>query len=324
MKNHNLDVLIDKYLRGTATEEERVCLHEWYRSQEEGDIIWEMKDEQEEQAIRARLRENIWAEAQIGATRSVLKWRKWIPIAAAVLLVALASIWWSKEANRIDNTENLIAATPQEQVESRFVLLPDSTRVLLRPGSTLEYRSDFSGDTREVALEGEGYFDVSHRPDQPFIIHTGKVRTVVLGTAFTIKSSADQKDVSVIVQRGKVRVERENGVLAELIANQKIEIHAESTPQKQQNITPEESFSWTGEDLRFDNMAFGELTKRLQRRYDVQIKFVNEDLANCPVSGRFVGTESLEEVLDILCTTRNATYKETETKEILIQGKACM
>ncbi|GGH30483.1 DUF4974 domain-containing protein [Sphingobacterium alkalisoli] len=323
MKNHNLDVLIDKYLQGIATEEERAYLHEWYRSQD-GDIIWKVKDEQEEQAIRARLRENIWKEAQISTAPPVLQWRKWVTVAAAVLLVALVSIWWSREANRIDDVENLIAATPLEQVENRFILLPDSSRVILRPGSRLEYRTNFKGATREVDLVGEAYFDINHKADQPFIIHTGKVKTVVLGTAFTIKTDSEQNDVQVTVQRGKVRVERETDhIQTDLVADQQIRIEAEVSTPKAVQVSAERTMEWTAQDVRFDNQSFGELAAKLERRYDLNINFKNQNLANCPVSGRFNGGETIDEVLSSLCATRNATFKISDTGSVEINGTGC-
>ena len=44
------------------------------------------------------------------------------------------------------------------------VLLPDSTVVHLNSESSLRYPTFFAGDVRQVELNGEAYFDVTHHP----------------------------------------------------------------------------------------------------------------------------------------------------------------
>lgn len=320
MNQHEWVKLIEKYLAGTATDAEREALLAWYRRQNEEEVIWEPDHEGEE----AELKERMFRQIQYKAMpRRHFPWRNGLRIAAVFLLgVAIVGtfswFWMSKSRSEA----SLIATAPAKQAENRFILLPDSSRVLLRPGSTLEYRSDFQGKTREVALIGEGYFDIAHREHQPFIIHTGKVRTVVLGTAFTIRSNGSE-EVSVTVQRGKVRVEDDRHVLAELEANQQIVYDAVEAAAERLEVKSEETPEWAGEDMRFDALPFSELTASLARRYGVTIRFANKGLEACPVSGGFSGTETLEEVLDFLCATRNASYVKTNDDQILIDGQGC-
>jgi len=79
---------------------------------------------------------------------------------------------------------------------NRYITLPDGSTVILHAGSKLDYPVSFNGNTREVNLIGEGYFDVQHDPARPFIIHTGHLKTTVLGTAFNIKANAGEKTSS--------------------------------------------------------------------------------------------------------------------------------
>lgn len=50
--------------------------------------------------------------------------------------------------------------------------LPDSTLVYLNSGSVLKYPSIFTGNIREVSLNGEAYFEVAKDPEHKFIVST--------------------------------------------------------------------------------------------------------------------------------------------------------
>jgi transmembrane sensor len=74
--------------------------------------------------------------------------------------------------------------------------------------------------------------------------------------------------------------------------------------------------------MSFDAMPFSQLAAHLDKRYDVQITFKNPALAGCPITGTFIGTESLTEVLTILSQTRGTSYV-INGKEVVIDGKGC-
>ncbi|PRD48950.1 FecR family protein [Sphingobacterium haloxyli] len=322
MDSNELHHLIRKYLQGTASTAERERLLKWYRQDTDDDVFWETENPGEEELVHNRIRDNVWTMLDENAANQKTGKRLWLYAAVAAVCLAVLGIGFWKLNDK--GREALIATSPKEQSENRFVLLSDSSRVVLRPGSRLEYKTDFKGATREVSLVGEAYFDINRKENQPFIIHTGKVKTVVLGTAFTIKATDGEEEVKVMVQRGKVRVEREEKIMAELTANQKVEVHSAVEVPKQEALAAADStFDWTAEDMRFDAQAFGELTSRLERRYDVEIRFKNPDLARCPISGKFSGLETLEEVLGFLCTARGAVFRR-KGQVVEIDGKACI
>lgn len=329
MEQNELDRLIDKYLRGTASETESQTLMEWYRGRLEGDVVWDAKDEEEEALVKARMSSRIQEMMHRDREDTVVEKRafawKWPAAVAAAIIGAL--LWFYPDSpGDEDGTTPAVVNIADNAQENRFVLLPDSSKVILRPGSRLEYKTDFQGDTREVVLIGEGYFDIHRDENRPFIIHTGEVKTVVLGTAFTIKAEEGKQDVQVTVQRGKVRVEREEAVLGELLADEQLIVEGSRTIKKSKEELSqkiEQAIAWTADDMRFDAQPFGVLVKRLERRYGVRIKFEDNTLAKCPISGKFEGTETLEEVLASLCVTRNASFRSMQKNVFEIQGQGC-
>jgi len=90
--------------------------------------------------------------------------------------------------------------------EHKYVSLPDGSKIWLSPSSTLVYPDQFIGNLREVKLEGEAFFEIAKDKKHPFIIHSGRMATRVVGTSFEIESYPGQKRFLVTVVTGIVRV----------------------------------------------------------------------------------------------------------------------
>ncbi|MEN8226794.1 MAG: FecR domain-containing protein [Bacteroidota bacterium] len=136
---------------------------------------------------------------------SVKRTRKTIPIgtvlkytariAAVMLLPLLAYLGWEvynqklwvKNQTEIVYNEIVCPMGARSQFE-----LPDGTTGSLNNGSRLKYPVKFTGNSREVELTGEAYFDVSHHRNRPFIISTDGLDVRVLGTRINIYSYPEE------------------------------------------------------------------------------------------------------------------------------------
>ena len=80
------------------------------------------------------------------------------------------------------------------------VTLPDGSRVVLNALSKLTYPLNFSGDSRDVDLEGEAFFDIAHDKSKPFFVHLNSTNKIkVLGTKFNVNAyHAGNETTSVI------------------------------------------------------------------------------------------------------------------------------
>jgi len=94
---------------------------------------------------------------------------------------------------------------------SQFVL-PDGTRGSLNNGSRLKYPVKFYGETREVELIGEAFFDVYHDKNKPFIINTAGLDVKVLGTRLNIYSYPEEGYQEFTLESGTIElIKKENG-----------------------------------------------------------------------------------------------------------------
>ena len=76
--------------------------------------------------------------------------------------------------------------------------LADGTKLWLNSGSRAIYPVAFTGKTREIYIEGEGYLEVAHDLSKPFVVITDHVAVKVLGTKFDISAYKEDEHVSVV------------------------------------------------------------------------------------------------------------------------------
>jgi len=121
-----------------------------------------------------------------------------VAAAAALLVVCVATYFWIKPMG-----SNMLAISAGE--ERKMLTLPDSSVVQLERGAVLRYAKDFGKTSRELALQGEAFFDVKNDAAHPFIINSKIMKTTVLGTAFNMDVDNDSL-ASVVVVSGSVQV----------------------------------------------------------------------------------------------------------------------
>lgn len=249
--------------------------------------------------------------------------KAWFQAAAILLLIASLSTFlvlkntFSEKKYQSGTVSNIMLAAQ----DNKYVILADSSKILLHPGSKLSYK--FSSGKREVTLNGEAYFDIHRDGKRPFIIRTGHFRTTVLGTAFNIKAYQG-KPVTVSVARGKVQVENEKsgGKTILLKGMQLIDGGDSGKHIVIRNADLMDATKWMNLDLKFSDTPFSVLAGHLEHRYGIKIKFVNKNLGDCMINGGFTGMETLEDVLVNLTQTIGAHYK-IEDNLVLIDGQGC-
>ena len=203
--------------------------------------------------------------------------RTWYKIAAAAVILigsAGAYLYFSNHANTnqqpvIANAKNIKNQQPENKRQT--IYLPDGSTVILNAESKLNYPSSFSGKTREVFLSGEAYFDIKHNPQQPCMVHAGKITTKVLGTAFNVKAYPADESIEVTVTRGKVQVLKENTSLGLVTANQQISFSKKTEAYSQKKVDARLIVAWKPEEIIFND---------IQATFEALAKYGNSSLSS--------------------------------------------
>ncbi|OIV40221.1 FecR family protein [Flavobacterium johnsoniae] len=207
----------------------------------------------------------------------------------------------------------------------QLVHLPDGSTILLNDNSSLKYDQDaFGTKTREVTLTGEAFFDIKRNEQKPFIVHTGKVQTRVLGTAFNINARSSSDNIEVTVARGKVQVGDTEKVYGVITPNQQIKVNRTTLNYEQHNnVSAAIVTEWKSNYLILDDINMQEAVALISQKYKVQILLSNEKIKNCRITASFLNEEDLDHVMKVICSVIETEYHYNKAGNILLDGKGC-
>lgn len=229
--------------------------------------------------------------------RLFLKWGRY----AAVLLVAMLSSWflsyWFYQSGNLD----LIANQQELNVpagQRAEVTLPDGTKVWLNANSSLIYPSFFTKE-RRVYLKGEGFFSVTPNKAVPFIVSTQSLDIRVLGTKFNVYNFSDEGKTKVALLEGAVRVylptDKSTGV--DLSSGQLL-------IQDGNNFTlgelDEDELLWKEGIYVFKKQKLGEIIKKLELYFDVNIIVNDLEILDYEYVGKFRQSDGIMTILQII------------------------
>jgi len=319
MSRIDMEELFDRYLKGDASPAETERVEAWLEHYQHPQAEWQQMDkagrEQWLEGLFEDVQESI-SEAKVVAMRPRRVLWRIAAVVAAMLLLALGV--YLERPKQVQLTALNVALNQKSQV-----VLADGSKVWVNSKSTLRYPKVFEGKTREVYLSGEAYFDIEHDATKPFIIHTGKIVTTVLGTAFNIKVDSLQHTVVVTVTRGKVSVASGNHLLGVITPNQQISVNTISQQKLQRDVDAGQAIAWQQNAISFNDITFADAAAQLQQRFKVKISFANDKVKNCRFTGSALKEEKLDQILKVICTFNNATYQTKADGSIVIDGPGC-
>lgn len=315
--------LFHRYLNGTATAPEAEAVRAWLArpahqllAQHWMQQHWEglpltpapAAEEPDYSALLGSLHQRLGFEQETPQRylepRAVPLWRRWA--AAAAVVGTVAGGGWLLYQQR--------GPTPQEVAteygQMRMVKLPDGSEVTLNGHSKLRYAAQWSpSKPREVWLDGEGYFSVTHKTNnQRFLVHTqGGFNVEVLGTQFTVCRRRDQ--ARVVLVSGKVRVDFDDQRPDLVMRPGDLVETRDAVPGavvRQVRTAP--YAAWKDSRLVLDETTIAELATRLQDTYGIEVVVATPELNQRKVTGSMavrdldVVLQALEETFDLKAT----------------------
>jgi len=196
---------------------------------------------------------------------------------------------------------SFIEAGAGDQIAST---LEDGSHIELNSGSRLEWQ--FEEGQRVLDLTGEAFFDVASTGD-PFVVRTLDAEVAVLGTRFNVVSR--DGTTRVFVEEGRVRVSRDSESL-ELTVDEAAMTTLDGALRRD-SLQSAAATAWRTGGFGFTRSTLENVVSELQRRFDVDIRIENAELASRSVTGTFPEMAAVD-VLNAVCISLECQVSGTD------------
>lgn len=311
--------ILHRYISGDATQQEKEQVARWLDA--------DKKNMKEFLAQRKLYDISIWQEEQIRVEGKVTPDKKqqilrtlaigFSKIAAIFILAFTLAYTFLLDKKSIEPAGmQTIFVPPGQRAE---LTLTDGTKVWLNAKTTFTFPNKFTADSRNVTLDGEGYFDVTKDPQKPFVVKTKQYDIKVLGTEFNVTAYSASSSFETSLIKGAVEVSSPS-------SNTKIELqpntrtYTENGILKKGAIEHQSYFLWKEGLICFFDEPVGKMIEKLELYYDIKIDVQNKELLKNCYSGKFRTKDGVEHVLKVLQLSNKFTYtKDNDLNLITIQ-----
>jgi transmembrane sensor len=320
MEKSDFDLLMERYVTGKVSEQERVKIEAWLDAMgAEDNTDLELSKEEEDRIFR-KLTSSITTVEDVVALKPKRKTRpdQWmIRIAASLVIVSLVSyaVWYFTMSSKYQ-----LEVVAKNGVEK--IILNDGSLVWLRGESKVLYYEKPDEGARYTTFQGEALFEVAKDASHPFIVQCGEVKVSVLGTSFNIKTGVDQVELTVLT--GKVNLSSAaNTEGIDVLPQEKI-IYKSNGEFEKLSTSPQEITSLTVNtdyNMQFTNTGMDEVVNRLESKFNVSVKLSDKHIRNCKITMDLTD-QSLEKSLQLISEVLDVTYS-IQDKTVTLTGRGC-
>lgn len=326
--NLQIDDLIVAFLAGSASSEEREQLLAWVKESPENKEHFRLTrqawlvamtgqkdkfDSRKQQAFdHFHRRISSTAYKQRGGLTISLTARRLMG-RAAVAAVALCigagvGLWLDARITE----QRLIASSYAIEAPRGAIIrveLPDGSTAWLNADSRLSYDGGFGVTNRDVRLNGEGYFEVAKLGhDMPFRVGADEVLVEVLGTKFDVSSYANDPDIVVTLTQGSVSLTADG--ISTLLHPGEIASYNRANGETTVRPMGEEAPYWQTGKLNFDNSSLLQITRVLERAYNVRFEVKTDTIGDLRFHGEFdVDNNSIDDIMQVMAATHHLRYR---------------
>ncbi|HZY81820.1 MAG TPA: FecR domain-containing protein [Cyclobacteriaceae bacterium] len=324
---NDIDDLIGKVLSGEATPEEIREVEDWRKASSDNEKYYvdmqmiftrasgnRVKMDFDTDAAWKKVKSRLGTKVVAMPDTRQTNWSA-LRIAASIVLVLTVGIFAWRWFNQ--PIETLAVVSENTVVENT---LPDGSTAVLNKRSSITYEYNPKEKTRKVKLKGEGFFEVKHEEEKPFLIETEETLVRDIGTAFNIKSYPDKDTVEVVVQEGVVQFYTLNDPGLTISAGEtgiysKRSKFFTKLAKADTNVLAYKTrvFNFNATDLRT-------AVNQINEVYDSHILLGNTEIGNCQLTVTFRDNK-IDEMVDIIAETLGVTVERNDRNEIILNGK---
>jgi transmembrane sensor len=252
---------------------------------------------------------------EVETKKRSVKWFYSRAAVAASIVILLTVALFLKSINQ--NTTILAELPKLEKKQNSkgtksIIELSDGSKVWLNADSKIQYPPLFAGNTREISLDGEAFFEVAKNAQKPFIIHLANGTVKVLGTSFNVRAYDDEKIVETSVATGKVAfIPKYNSSKKQdtlfITPNNKVQYHFADEKVVLLPTLVTEDKAWTEGKLIFKARTLQDITTELERNFGKTTVFLDDSARGYVLTGSFQNN-TLEEIMYYLSLSKTKKF----------------
>ncbi len=302
--------IIKKYISGYASDKEKEQILIWAKADKEN-----MK---ELLSLRKLYDITIWnRDIEIKEKRYTFKNKRLIiyriaSIAAILILLFQMGYIVTNKKQIPEIVMQTINVPAGQRVE---LILSDGTSVWLNAGSTFSFPTNFALSSREVTLDGEGYFNVKKDENKTFIVKTSSYNVKVHGTEFNIHAYSKSPLFEVSLLNGKVDVYSQDEKVS-LEPNTRTYLHKNKLMKD--HIGNYDNFLWKDGLIFFDDEPVESMVEKLELYFDTRIIVENNSFYSRKYTGKFRMKDGIEHILKVFQLKDKFTYEKNDENNIII------
>jgi len=311
--------LINKYIAGNASQEEKEAIQLWIESNEKNRKMYMSLRSLYDITIGHMQEEK--RETIVSRNKKQLFFIDLLKIAAAIIITFGCTYVFlqsrQKEVVVFENTSNIVMQTLHVPTGQRAELtLADGTRVWLNSRSTLTFPNYFTEASRDVYLDGEGYFDIAHNENKPFCVNTSAHVIKALGTEFNVFAYSENGYFETSLLNGSVEIStQDNQQIISLAPGNRA--YWEDNQLMISSIRYYDYFLWRKGIISFDNEQVEDILKKLEFYYDISIDNRNKSISKIRYTGKFRTKDGIEHVLNVLKVPTGLRFHKDSEKNIV-------
>lgn len=311
--NKTLEV-IASVLMGSETEEERAQFINWISESEDNKylfeeyrIIWNKFNTQSrtQKFDPYKAWAGVSVKQQNTKTIGILPTIfRYVAAVAAIFIISFGINYLYK------SDENVGSINPEfsysTTVGSRSdVSLPDGSTVKLNSKSQLLFSDN--QNYRLAKLRGEAFFVVK-KSTKPFVVELSEINIKVYGTEFNVHAYDDDDFITATLKEGKISVTKKDTSKEYFMKpHQQVIFSRKDKTLRILDVNVNGSTAWIDKKLVVRNEKLSLVIKKLERMYDVTIKFKHQEIANYHFTG-VVENKTIDEVLESICQISGCRY----------------
>ncbi len=201
----------------------------------------------------------------------------------------------------VDRHTDIFGTSETQVIESKrgeklHFIFQDGSRVAVNSATRLQFPTRFGFKNRSVCLQGEAYFKVAELKNRPFIIQLENAEVTVLGTSFNVKAYPEEDSIKITLDEGSIAFHNNLDHSRTLLTPGQTLAFNKQTGASRLYEQPN-AFTWTSNQIVFQNTPFREIARVLERTYDVTFHVQNQDAYQFAFTFTSNPNEPLENIL---------------------------